>query len=66
MDSGFQYFLVELGFWIPTFSGIPDSLKAVFWISRPKIPDSISKIFPESGFPYMGGINDKTVGSMIS
>ena len=35
----FQSLSVELGFWIPIVSGIPDS---------------ISKIFPVSGFLYMG------------
>ena len=41
LDSGFQYLSVELGFWIPIVSGIPDSLSCS--------PDSISKIFPDSG-----------------
>ena len=40
-DSGFQYFSVELGFLITIVSEIPDSLSC--------IPDSISKIFPDSG-----------------
>ena len=49
MNSGFQLsdsrsFLVELGFWIPIVSGIPDSNS---WI-----PDSTSKNFPDSGFLF--------------
>ena len=44
----FQYLSVELGFWTPIVSGIPDSMSC--------IPDSIlSKIFPVSGFPYTWG-----------
>ena len=37
--TGFQYLSVELGFWIPIVSGIPDSLSC--------IPDSKTK---DSGF----------------
>ena len=44
--TGFQSLSVELGFWIPIVSGIPDSMNC--------IPDSISKIFPVSGFLCMG------------
>ena len=43
----FQYLSVELGFWIPIVSGIPDFVSC--------IPDSKSKILPDSGFPYMWG-----------
>ena len=32
---------LELGFWIPIVSGIPDSLSC--------IPSSVNKIFPDSG-----------------
>ena len=31
-------------------SGIPDSLSCIFGILRPRIPDSTSKMFPDSGF----------------
>ena len=51
--TGFQSLSVELGFWIPIISGIPDSLSC--------IPDSKTQDFrfhkpncPDSGFPYMG------------
>ena len=39
---------MELGFWIPIASGIPDSLRGVFRIPKPRIPESTSKIFPDS------------------
>ena len=39
--TGFQSLSVELGFWVPIFSGIPDSFSC--------IPDSTSKIFLDSG-----------------
>ena len=43
-DTGFRILLsLELGFWIPTFSGIPKSLSC--------IPDSKAQ---DSGFSYMG------------
>ena len=52
IDSGFQvldpvFLSVELGFRIPIFSEVPDSL-ATFQIPKPKIPDSISKNLPDS------------------
>ena len=37
-----------LGFWILVVSGFPD-FSAVFRISKPRIPDSTSKNFPDSG-----------------
>ena len=43
----YQSLLVELGLWTPIFSGIPDSLSC-FWIPNPRIPDSSSKIIPDS------------------
>ena len=43
LDSGFQSLVV--GLLIP---------RAVFRIPRPRIPDSSSKNFPDSGFPYKG------------
>ena len=39
---------MELGFWILVVSGFPD-FSAVFRISKPRIPDSTSKNFPDSG-----------------
>ena len=57
VDSGFQTLAVDLTFWIPIVSGIPDSLSC--------IPDSTSKIFPgklsftSKTFPdYNSGIPD--------
>ena len=49
--TGFPYLSVELGFWIPIVSSIPDSLGC--------IPDSISKIFRDSGIriPLHGAIS---------
>ena len=38
--TGFQSLSVERGFWVPIVSGIPVSLSC--------IPDSASKIFPDS------------------
>ena len=44
----------SLGFWIPVELGFQISflsqILTVFWIPKPWIPDSISKIFPDSGF----------------
>ena len=40
--TGFQSLSVELGLWISILAG--------FWIPKLKIPDSISKIFWNSGF----------------
>ena len=47
---------VELRFWIPIVSGIPDSTTQISWIPAStkqifKTPDSTSKIFPYSGIP---------------
>ena len=47
--TGFWYLSVELGFWIPVVSGIQIPW-AVFQIPKPGIPDSMSKIFPDSRF----------------
>ena len=44
VDSGFQTLAVDLTFWIPIVSGIPDSLSC--------IPDSTSKIFPGKTFGF--------------
>ena len=44
--TGFQSLSVELGFLIPIVSGIP---WAVIRIPKPRIPDSSSKHFPDSG-----------------
>ena len=54
VDSGFQVMDSSicqylLGFWISIVSGIPDNPWAVFRISQPRIPDSMSKLFPDSG-----------------
>ena len=54
VDPGFQVLdsslcQRKLGFWIPMVSGIPDSLSCIFGILRPRIPDSTSKMFPDSG-----------------
>ena len=45
----------DSSYWIPILSRIPDFFLAVFWIPKPRIPDSTAKIarFPESGFLYM-------------
>ena len=43
MDSGFQTLSVELGFWIPILSGIPDSLSCIP-DSRYAIPVFVSRI----------------------
>ena len=40
--TGFHSLSVELGFWIPIASGIPDSLSC--------IPDSTNKFFSDFGF----------------
>ena len=65
VDSRFQVldsslFLVELGFWIPIFSGIPDSLSCIPG-SQAKLPRVPARILQakisrntESGFPYGG------------
>ena len=42
LDPGFQSLV---GFWIPW---------AIFWILKPRSPDSTSKTFPDSGSPYNG------------
>ena len=67
VDSGFRYwipaFVSGTGFWIPIVSGISDSLSCIP-IPKPRIPDSIGKIFldsrfsqiPESVCPCMGRI----------
>ena len=47
LDSGFQSFSVEPGFWIPIFSGIPDSLCCIR-IPKPRIQESMSIVFPDS------------------
>ena len=47
--TGFQYLSVEVGFGISIVSGIRIP-QAVFRIPKPRILDSISKIFPDSGF----------------
>ena len=47
LDSGFQSFSVEPGFWIPIFSGIPDSLCCIR-IPKPRIQESMSILFPDS------------------
>ena len=52
LDSGFHSLL---GFRIPW---------AVLRIPKPRIPDSISKIFLDSGFPYMGRNHNTTQHSM--
>ena len=46
---------VELGFWIPNVSGIPDSLRYIR-IPKPRILDSTCKISQilESGFHHLG------------
>ena len=69
MDSGFMS--VKLGFWIPVVSGIQIPW-AVFHIPKPRIldstrrisriPDYKSKIFPDSGIPYMRRYNYKETG----
>ena len=53
MDSGFEEVnpnssSMELGFRIPIVGGIPDSLSCI-WIPKPRIPDSTSQNFPNSG-----------------
>ena len=57
VDSGFRYWIpafvsgnLDSGFRIPIVIGIPDSLSCIFGILRPRIPDSTSKMFPDSGF----------------
>ena len=49
-DSGFQYLSVELGFWIPIVTGIPDSFRCILDSVNLRIVDSIIKIFPDSRF----------------
>ena len=44
---------VEVGFWIPIVSGIPDSLSCSVRIPKPRIPDSLSCI-PDSKTPDAG------------
>ena len=49
--TGFQssfFQSVELGFWIPVVSGIPDSLNCIP-VPKPRIMNSTSKIFPDFG-----------------
>ena len=48
LGYGFQSFSVESGFWIPIFSGIPDSLCCI-QILKSRIQDSTSKLFLDSG-----------------
>ena len=48
LDSGFQSCSVEPGFWIPIFSGIPDSLCCIR-IPKPRIQDPTSKNLPDPG-----------------
>ena len=48
--TDFQSLSVELGYWILIVSGIQDSLSCIFKILRPRIPDSTSKMFLDSGF----------------
>ena len=52
---GFQYLSVELGFWIPIGSGIPDSLSCIPDSKTPdstfhkqNFPDSTRKNIPDS------------------
>ena len=58
LDSGFH--IVDSGFQVLDFSLCSWNLDARFqslmgfWIPTSRISDSISKLFPESGFPYMG------------
>ena len=49
---------VDLGFWILIFSRIRDSLRCIS-VSKPRIPDSKSKNFPDSGIriPLLGQNN---------
>ena len=47
--TGSQPLSVELRFWIAIVSGIPDSLSRIP-IPKPRIPDSIGKIFLDSRF----------------
>ena len=47
--TGFQSLSVELGFWIAIVSRIPDSLSCIPRIPKPRIPDSPSKSFLDSG-----------------
>ena len=65
-DTGFQSLTVELGFWIPIFSGIPDSMSCIpdskandIHIPQAKftrIPDSTGKNYWDCGirFPLHG------------
>ena len=58
-DSGFQelasnFMSVELGFWIPVVSGIPDSLSRSPDFKAKNSSNSTSKNFPDSGFPHLG------------
>jgi len=48
VGTGFQHLSVELGFWIPIVSGIPDSLSC---IPDSKTPDSG---FHKQKFPHSG------------
>ena len=47
---------MEFGFRIPIVRGIPDSLRYIFRVPKPRIPDSSSQnlMIPESGIPLLG------------
>ena len=51
LDSG--SLSVEFDFWLPLVRGILDSLSCIPDF-KAEVPDSRSKIFPESVFPYIG------------
>ena len=60
-DTGFQYSSVVLGFWIPIFSGIPDSLRR---IADSKTQDSG---FHKLKFPrFQNGANGPRLASVVT
>ena len=74
LDSGFHavdfWFQVldsrlyqwNLDFLIPIVNGIPDSLNCIPDFPKPKIPDSTSKTFSESGIPIPLHVPSDLVG----
>ena len=54
--TGFQYLSVELGFWIPVVSGIPDSLSCIP-VSKTQVPVVRRPISANPGLNFNPGLS---------
>ena len=65
-EAGFHSLSVELGFWIPIFSRIPDSLSSRVHSSGFQIPQAKFSRIPESRFPCMEDLWVPCMGRPLS